>query len=412
MLKMVVHKIIRKIFNIVEYCLGLIIRLLTYNRIEDDKIVFISYFGKDIGDNPGAILEEIIKTSKIKIVVATNNKHLKVNNDRIIYVNYGRHLHIRMLYEIRTARIIVNNCRFDFNIYKKSEQLYIQTWHGGGAQKKCEQDVEDKLSKEYVKAAKIDANYVDIMIADSTFMMDLYHRAFWYDGPVYKCGYPRYDKLFQSNNNCKNRVMEYYNIDSDCEFVLYAPTFRNNNSIQPYGIDYHRLCASLEKRYNKKFKVLVHFHPNVANKSNSIDYNNEVINATFYPDTNDLLIASDVLIGDYSAINYDFCLTGKPVFRFATDLKEYLSDRDLYFSFNEYPFPAAKNNDELVEIIQKYDEKTYTNLINDFLNRIGAVTESGASKKVADLMLLFIQTKNKNNIYQTKDMYFVKKDNI
>ena len=184
--------------------------------------------------------------------------------------------------------------------------------------------------------AKRDSANIDLMISESRFMTDFYHRSFWYDGPVYECGYPRYDILLKHDEELITKVYEYFGIDHNKELVLYAPTFRADYSFKAYDIDFDRLRANLKKRFNKDYVILVHLHPNVANIEGGINYDGvNVINSTFYPDTQELIAVSSILIGDYSSINYDFCLKRMRVFSYTSDLEEYRNDRDLYFPFDE-----------------------------------------------------------------------------
>lgn len=49
-------------------------------------------------------------------------------------------------------------------------------------------------------------------------------------------------------------------------------------------------------------------HPNMTNKANIYKYSENVINMSNYPDTQELLMAADILITDYSSIMWDFSL--------------------------------------------------------------------------------------------------------
>ena len=52
-----------------------------------------------------------------------------------------------------------------------------------------------------------------------------------------------------------------------------------------------------------------------------------------YPEINDLLLAADVAVLDYSSIRFDWLITGKPVVFFVPDLEDYLSSRKVLFDF-------------------------------------------------------------------------------
>ena len=200
----------------------------------------------------------------------------------------------------------------------------------------------------------------------------------------------------------------YFDIDRTKELVLYAPTFRVDHSFKAYDIDFERLRANLQKRFGKEYVILVHLHPNVANIEGGIDYDGTtVINSTFYPDTQELIAVSSILIGDYSSVNYDFSLKRLPVFRYASDLEEYRNDRDLYFPFDEYPYPCAQNNDELESLILNFDTDAYLEGLNGFFDKIGAVIRPDASEKIVDLVVDYLSSKNiKDFLEMHKDKFY------
>ena len=265
--------------------------------------------------------------------------------------------------------------------------MYIQIWHGGAAGKKCERDAENKLGKKYVEMSIKDGASTDLMISSDGFMTNLYHTSFWYNGPVAETGYPRYDILFKDDHSEEiEKICHFFNLEKGTSYILYAPTFRRDLSFDVYDIDYKRVIEAFEKRFNKKYVVLVHLHPNVATKFSQLEYNEQVINATVYPDMQELMAASDALIGDYSSVNLEFALMRKPVFRFAVDVEEYRNDRDMYYGMDEYPYSLAENNNQLIKNISEFDEQQYLEKLEKFFIRVGAVFNPHASKDCADLI--------------------------
>lgn len=379
--------------------------------IKKDRILISSYYGRGYGDNLKYIVEELIKripTAEI-VWLVKDEKEAKSLPANIKASRYGS---FRSIFYFVTAGIWIDNCRKSF-FYKKKRQLYIQTWHGGGAQKKCELDAVDKLSPAYTKMALKDSKNIDIMISESRFLTEMYYRSFWYDGPVYECGYPRYDLLLNHDETLRDRVYAYFGIDKEKLLVLYAPTFRVDYSFKAYNVDFERLRKSLNKRFGNDYVVLVHLHPNVANIEGGMDYNGTtVINATFYPDTQELIAAASILVGDYSSINYDFSLKKMPVIRYVTDLEEYRNDRDLYFSFDEYPYPCAMDNDELEELVLNFDDEEYLERLDAFFAKIGAVFCRNSSEKIADLIVDYLHSKKKKDFFERNMHRLVAKNEI
>lgn len=383
----------------------LILAICFFIPIKKNKIVISSFYGRGYGDNLKYIAEKLLKSDK-KIEIIWVVKDKKEAQSLPAGVKYCIWKSYSLIFHLTTAGVWIDNCRKSF-FYKKKNQLYIQTWHGGGAQKKCELDAIDKLSPKYQKNAEKDSRHIDIMISESRFMTNLYHKSFWYDGPVYECGYPRYDILLDHSEELLAKVYGYFGIDRSKRLVLYAPTFRVDHSFKAYDVDFERLMRNLKTRFENDFVVLVHLHPNVASIEGGIDYNGaNIINATFYPDTQELVAAAAILIGDYSSINYDFSLKRLPVFRYASDLNEYRNDRDLYFSFDDYPYPCAQSNDELENLILNFNEEDYLKNLEKFFATLGSIIKPGASDSIAELIEDYVSSKSKKDfIDRNKDKF-------
>ena len=86
-----------------------------------------------------------------------------------------------------------------------------------------------------------------------------------------------------------------------------------------------------------------------------------------YPDIQELLAASDIMITDYSSCMFDFMLSAKPAFIFATDIEKYNSDRGFYYSLDTTPFAIASNNEKLVENILNFEETSYKKDVKSFI---------------------------------------------
>lgn len=351
--------------------------------INKKKVIFSSYYGRGYADNLKYIAEQLIGREYELVWMVKDENEAKTLPSEITPCTINS---LDWVYQLSTAALWIDNCRKVFK-FKKKKQFYIQTYHGGGGGKKCERDAADKLSKEYVEMSIKDAKNTDLMISSDRFMTNLYHNSFWYNGPVAEFGYPRYDILLKKDKSMeKKKVDNFFKIESHTHYILYAPTFRRDHSFQAYSVDFKRVIECFEKRFNKKFVMLVHLHPNVATRFSEIQYDSQIINATVYPDMQELMAVSDILIGDYSSVNLEFSLMKKPVFRFATDIQDYKDDRDMYFEMTEYPFPLAENNDELIKNIEQFDEQKYIAYLERFHEKVGVILNPHSAEECAKLI--------------------------
>lgn len=359
--------------------------------IKKNRIVLSSFYGKGYGDNPKYIAEQLYEMDNsldLIWVVESSEKIASLPN----YIKPCVRGSMQYYYYMNTAKVWVDNCRSHF-LNKKRKQKYLQTWHGF-ALKRIEKDVEDSLSQQYVRTAVHDSDMIDAIVSDSRHMTNIYKKSFWYNGRVYEWGAPRNDILITSHKNgiIRKKVCEIYGLSNECKFVIYAPTFRSNRSLDYYKMDFSRVINACERKFGGEFVVLVRLHPNIADKSYELGLNGSTaIDASGYPDIQELLAVSDVAISDYSSIMFDFATTNKPCFQFSTDIEDYLKDRNFYFQLDKLPFPLAKSNDELEQIILNFNQYNYAEEISKFFSEVKMVRDGDASKKSAELILSVVQ---------------------
>lgn len=361
--------------------------------IDNNKIVVSSFSGKGYGDNPKYIVEELIKTNEsLRIIWILRD--IEDKKSLPVGVEYCLEKSFMSTFHLRTAKIWIDNCRKSFR-YKRANQFYLQTWHGF-ALKRIEKDVQEKLSKGYIKGALIDSNHIDLIISCSKFMTNLYTKSFWYDGEVLELGAPRNDILLKNSDEVKSKVFEYFDISCEKGIVLYAPTFRADKSLLPYTIDYGMLEEVCENKFKKECVILVRMHPAMSDMNiDGLSFDGKkIINANLYPDIQELLCAADVVISDYSSLMFDFALSKKPCFIFATDIENYKKDRNFYFDLSRLPFPIAETNEKLKENILGFDNSVYAKSLEDFFNMVGMVRDGQSSKKIAKLISEVLKSNN------------------
>jgi CDP-glycerol glycerophosphotransferase len=358
--------------------------------IQNNKIFIQNFNGKGYGDNPKYIVEEIIRRKLlVNIVFSVADKYNTNFPNSVKTVRYGS---IRSIYEEVTAKVWIDNCRKQLYVRKRKKQFYIQTWHGIPGTKKVEKDVEQQLSDYYVKQAKHDSTLINLFLSDSKFTSQLYRTSFWYIGEIFENGSPRNDILINTNLNIITKIQKYFMISPDERIVLYAPTFRNNFDINVYKIDFEHILNDLQKKTNEHWIFLLRLHPNITEKSNIYSYNESILNASDYDDMQELLLASDILITDYSSSMYDFSLMYKPAFLYIKDYEEYLKERGFYFDLVSLPFPCALDNNELLKNILYFDNESYMNSLEVFFQKIGIVKDGNASKKIVDRIIKEIES--------------------
>jgi CDP-glycerol glycerophosphotransferase len=99
----------------------------------------------------------------------------------------------------------------------------------------------------------------------------------------------------------------------------------------------------------------------------------------------ELLCIADMLITDYSSSMFDFTMLMRPCILYATDAEQY--DRGYYFRFEEMPYPLARTQEELTDIIASFDTEAYKERLKKFFDeKIGLAENGHAAEAIAAWM--------------------------
>ena len=364
--------------------------------VQKDKIVFENFNGNSYGCNPKYIAEEIIRRNLPYDLVwlvrsVTKEKEKNVFPEQIRLVGYGSK---QALKELASAKIWIDNQRKNYflkkGLRKKEGQYYIQTWHGSLGIKKLDADVDafvGELKQEWVNRSKLDSSMMDYLLTDSEFENKIFRRALWFNNEIKEFGHPRNDIFFKDSIEIKQKVRDFYNIPEDKKILLYVPSFRDSGNIDCYDLEYEKVLKAMGDRFGGDWICLARLHPRTKKYDKElIMESDKLIDACFYPDIQELLVSSDVAITDYSSCIFDFMLSRKPAFVFATDIKDFNNDRGFYYPLEATPFPIAVNNKELVENVLKFDDEKYQKDVTNFLEDKGCMEDGHASERVVDLI--------------------------
>ena len=350
-----------------------------------DKAVFCAYYGKYHNCNPHSVFTEMQRQRPDWTYVwLMQDDSVQIEGATVV-----RPHSLKAIYHLATAAIWVDNARKPLWTVKRRGQYYVQTWHGGIALKQVEKDAEESLTEEYIANAKNDSACADLFLSGSRWQTQNYKDAFWYDGDILEYGLPRSDVLFRPAEKTRQQVCDFYGLSDDTHLLLYAPTFRASYTLSPYLTreQCETLLEALAARFGGKWAALVRLHPNVAEKQNAISYSDTILNGSKYNEINDLILACDVLITDYSSCMFDAMSAKKTVFLYLPDREAYLSDRGFYWDMAELPFAKADTCEGLVQNIHAHEAASYEAAVADFEAKTGIVCNANASRDAVSYIL-------------------------
>lgn len=359
-----------------------VIKIFPVNR---DKIIFTSFGGIRISCNPWYIYNELISRSKnYKLYWVVTDENELVGKE--YQIKYGT---MSYIYHMLTAACVITNDTLPSYLPFRKKQLVVNTWHGGGLFKQTYGNCSVRENAYNQRVNMIHNNDIKLYtISSEAWCTQVVRHRFGYRGEVLNCGMPRNDIFFDNRlDEAFIKVRKFYNINELDAILLYAPTFRgssttaNNCTFNNQPIDIKSILECLSNKYNKKFHFIFRGHHAMkASLSGCID-------ASLYPDMQELLAAADIFISDYSSCLWDYALTRRPIFLYAPDFDEYSQKPGFESDYNDWPFIICRSNSELIENINIFNSEKFTADIDRYLSSYGSYEDGNASKKVVDYII-------------------------
>jgi CDP-glycerol glycerophosphotransferase len=360
---------------------GTVYRIFSKAKLSN-SILFESFQGKVIGDNPYAIFTEVLsRKPNYELLFTVNSKTKAPEGAKGV-----KHGSIAWLKALATSRVLVNNTNFPGYFRKRDGQLYIQTWHGTPLKRLGRDIVEAVPTGSYLRLMDREASYWDFLISPSGYCSEIFPRTFGYKGNILETGYPRNDILVNQSSK-RDQIRQSLGItDSSQQVVLYAPTWRDS---QRTATGNWKPVNFLEGSLGEKVTVLFRGHTN-THSAHSSKVIGGAIDVTNYKNVAELYLAADVLVTDYSSSMFDFSVTGKPMIFLAPDFDDYVARRGFYFDFEQLaPGPILRDSSFLINALESIDSQQaeYSQRYLAWQQKFNKLEDGLASKRVVDATL-------------------------
>lgn len=289
------------------------------------------------------------------------------------------------------SRYLCQNIDMERYFTKRPHQRYLQTFHGypfksmGASLWRAQGRGEVVIEAEKQRRSSA----WDAIVVPEEFCVELYRREYGFEGTALVTGYPRNDGLVRADRgSVRTEVLERLGIPPDKTVVLYAPTWRDTAATSAWtaelftGLDLEQLAAELGEDY----AVLLRGH-NYNMRGGTRIGSTQVRDVSSYPEVNELLVAADVAVMDYSSMRFDWLLTDKPALFFVPDLQDYLSSRTALFEYGPTaPGPLLTTTAEVGEALLHLDDvnRRFAPARQDFNRRFNRLHDGHASERVLD----------------------------
>ena len=373
----------KTIYTIYYYIGSWLISLLKLFVKTDDKlIVFASFGGRKYDDSPKAIYEAMLKDNRFDgyslVWAFMQPDKFEIPRGEKVKIDTFKYYK-----KLLSARVWVTNSSMNRGLdFAGKHTFELNTWHGS-AIKRMGADINKGNTSFGLKSSKKNE---DVMLAQSEYDVDVFTKAFSRPRESFRViGLPRNDELAHVTKDIQDAMKQQLGISPNKKVILYAPTFREydkdsgNNVVLTPPIN----LELWKEQLGDDFVFLFRAHYEVA-KVMGIEDNDFFKNVSSYPSLNDLMIASDMLISDYSSIFFDYAIQGKPMLCYCYDYEKYAIKRGMYFDIREW-LPSASDETEVLKLIKDVDVNLKDEATKKFQKRY--VTEFGsASQKSVDII--------------------------
>lgn len=356
--------------------------------VDRKMVVFYAHKRKGLCCNPKYIMLEMARNQSQKYKLYWITEYPETIPKSVDYKVIKKRS-IKYYFICSRAKLHITNDIIDETLLKRKKQIYVNTWHGGGAFKKAGFDI--VKSKEEENLLHIWYDKIDYMIISSEYLAEKFKSAFHLEErQLLRTGMPRSDVFFQKNNLYED-IREQYGLSKDIKIVLYAPTYRNDTYELLDEKDIKKVLSALQERFGGEWVFFMRTH--YFDKDKHYKFIAErLYDCNDYYDTQELLCAMDVLITDYSSMLWDFSLLERPCFCFAKEPEQYArNERDFYIPYNEWPYPKSKNSEELVYAIRAFLQREYSQQVKKFMKRLCGYEKGVSTKSVVKKLKTIIK---------------------
>jgi CDP-glycerol glycerophosphotransferase (TagB/SpsB family) len=326
------------------------------HELDTTAVYLQAYTGQNATDSPLAIAEELAVSRPdltLTWAVADGASRVPPGSATVLWRSRAWYA------ALARSRYVVTNIELESWFRRRLGQDVLQTFHGypskamglglwrqkGFTPSRIEQQL-DRTSRNWS------------LLLTPTPEMDVHYREnYRYDGPILAAGYPRDDDLVAPGADVRRAEARVrLGLDDDTVAVLYAPTWRDDQAtdFRSARLVDHLDVAAAAEALGPGYVLLLRGHRFMATGGAG---GARVLDVTSYPEVNDLILAADAAVLDYSSMRFDVALTGRPMVFLVPDLEDYATVKRgfLYDFAPTAPGPHARTSAEVIEALRDLD---------------------------------------------------------
>ncbi|MEU0217110.1 CDP-glycerol glycerophosphotransferase family protein [Streptomyces sp. NPDC006265] len=313
--------------------------------------VFSAYWNRGVACNPAAIAAKLAELAPqihaVWVVTEENAALLPPGTDHVVPGS-------RRYWEVlATAKYLVNNVNFPNAVVKRPDAIHVQTHHGTPLKRMGIDQMAFPAAAQGLdfQALLERIDRWDFSVSANSHTTRMWERAYPSRYVSLDHGYPRNDVYYTAGSGDIRAVRDRLGIAPGRRAVLYAPTHRDYEAGWTPRLD----LAALSDRLGEDTVLLVrghYFYGGAASPLTNLRRTGRIIDVSAYDPVEELCLAADALVTDYSSIMFDYANLDRPIVIHADDWETYRTTRGVYFDLmDQAPGPVARTQQELTEIL-------------------------------------------------------------
>lgn len=358
---------------------------------DESLAVYAAYWYRGYFCNPAAIYEKARELApSVRGVWVVNRARAAGMPKGVPYVVAGTRAYYRAL---ARATWLVNNVNFPDFVVKRPGSVHVMTHHGTPLKvmgldeyrypARALQDAGRPAAMVRTSAARLlrRCDRWDFSITQNAFTTQVWERAYPCRYETLEVGYPRNDRLANATPDQVREARAKVGIPEGKMAILYAPTHREYHTEYRPALDVEDFADEL----GPDTVVLSRAHYFYVRPGATGPALQNVLDVSGYPAVEELYLAADVLITDYSSMMFDYAVLDRPIVIFAPDWATYRTVRGVTFDLlAEPPGAVATNYRDLLDLFATgaYQDDAATKARAHFRGRFCSLDDGRAAERV------------------------------
>ncbi|WP_431949241.1 bifunctional glycosyltransferase/CDP-glycerol:glycerophosphate glycerophosphotransferase [Actinacidiphila sp. bgisy167] len=293
------------------------------------------------------------------------------------------------------ATYLISNVNFPNDVRKRPGSVHLQTHHGTPLKKMGLDQQRYPASARGMSFRRLleRVDRWDYSLSANPHSSEIWERVYPSSWQHLETGYPRNDVLLTAGAAEVAAARAELGIAPGRIAVLYAPTTRDYQRGFVPRLDVERLCRALGEGF--VLLTRIHYFHGEDARLRALHEEGLLVDVSRHPSVEQLCLAADALVTDYSSIMFDYAVLDRPIVIHADDWPVYRASRGVYFDLlsgapGETPGAVSTSDDELIAVFRDgaWNSPEAALLREAFRRRFCAFDDGRAAERVVRRLFL------------------------